>query len=176
MEEGVARANAALAEITAGALDSVTQTGQMRKWLDGQGVEAPSVAKAAVREMLESDLSPEVRQVLELRAEAGRSSTAKLDRMLDMMCNDDFVRGLTMFHGAATGREAGKGIQPHNFPRPDIDDVESFIPDVLAGRYDEIAAKGGKVVRPAGPMKHGGGVIAFVEDPDGYKIELIERS
>lgn len=41
---------------------------------------------------------------------------------------------------------------------------------------DEITAKGGKVVRPAGPMKHGGGVIAFVEDPDGYKIELIERS
>lgn len=40
---------------------------------------------------------------------------------------------------------------------------------------DEITAKGGKVTRPAGPMKFGGGVIAFVEDPDGYKIELIER-
>ncbi len=38
-----------------------------------------------------------------------------------------------------------------------------------------IAARGGKVVRPAGPMKHGTTVIAFVEDPDGYKIELIER-
>lgn len=40
----------------------------------------------------------------------------------------------------------------------------------------DIAAKGGKVVRPAGPMKFGGGVIAFVEDPDGYKIELIQTS
>ena len=40
---------------------------------------------------------------------------------------------------------------------------------------DEVAAKGGKVVRPAGPMKHGGSVIAFVEDPDGYKIEFIQR-
>ena len=40
---------------------------------------------------------------------------------------------------------------------------------------DDITAKGGKVGRPAGPMKFGGGVIAFVEDPDGYKIELIER-
>ncbi|OGI44862.1 MAG: lactoylglutathione lyase [Candidatus Muproteobacteria bacterium RBG_16_64_11] len=38
-----------------------------------------------------------------------------------------------------------------------------------------IAERGGKVVRPAGPMKHGTTVIAFVEDPDGYKIELIER-
>jgi lactoylglutathione lyase len=41
---------------------------------------------------------------------------------------------------------------------------------------DDITAKGGKVVRPAGPMKFGGGVIAFVEDPDGYKIELIQRA
>ena len=37
-------------------------------------------------------------------------------------------------------------------------------------------AKGGKVTRAAGPMKHGKTVIAFVEDPDGYKIEFIERS
>lgn len=39
-----------------------------------------------------------------------------------------------------------------------------------------IKARGGKVVREAGPMKHGKTVIAFVEDPDGYKVELIERS
>ncbi len=40
---------------------------------------------------------------------------------------------------------------------------------------DAIRAAGGKVVRDAGPMKHGSTVIAFVEDPDGYKIELIQR-
>ncbi len=40
---------------------------------------------------------------------------------------------------------------------------------------DKIKQQGGNVVREAGPMKHGGTVIAFVEDPDGYKIELIER-
>ena len=39
----------------------------------------------------------------------------------------------------------------------------------------EVKAKGGKVTREAGPMKHGTTVIAFVEDPDGYKIELIEK-
>jgi lactoylglutathione lyase len=39
-----------------------------------------------------------------------------------------------------------------------------------------IAAKGGKVVREPGPMKHGNTVIAFVEDPDGYKVELIQIS
>ena len=39
----------------------------------------------------------------------------------------------------------------------------------------EIKTRGGKVTREAGPMKHGSTVIAFVEDPDGYKIELIQR-
>ena len=40
---------------------------------------------------------------------------------------------------------------------------------------DDVRARGGKVTREAGPMKHGTTVIAFVEDPDGYKIELIQR-
>ncbi|WP_420224341.1 lactoylglutathione lyase [Pigmentiphaga litoralis] len=40
---------------------------------------------------------------------------------------------------------------------------------------DKVRELGGKVVREAGPMKHGTTVIAFVEDPDGYKIEFIER-
>ena len=40
---------------------------------------------------------------------------------------------------------------------------------------EEIKARGGKVVREAGPMKGGVTVIAFVEDPDGYKIELIQQ-
>jgi lactoylglutathione lyase len=40
---------------------------------------------------------------------------------------------------------------------------------------DAIKQAGGKVTREPGPMKHGTTVIAFVEDPDGYKIELIEK-
>jgi lactoylglutathione lyase len=40
---------------------------------------------------------------------------------------------------------------------------------------DEVRKRGGKVVREAGPMKHGTTVIAFVEDPDGYKIEFVQR-
>ncbi len=39
----------------------------------------------------------------------------------------------------------------------------------------EIKRRGGNVVREAGPMKHGSSVIAFVQDPDGYKIELIQK-
>ncbi len=40
---------------------------------------------------------------------------------------------------------------------------------------EKIEQAGGKIIRPPGPMKHGTTVIAFVEDPDSYKIELIQR-
>lgn len=40
---------------------------------------------------------------------------------------------------------------------------------------EQLRAQGARIVREAGPMKHGTTVIAFVEDPDGYKIELIQR-
>ena len=46
--------------------------------------------------------------------------------------------------------------------------------DDIYGTCEEIKARGGKVVREPGPMKHGSTVIAFVEDPTGYKVELIQ--
>ena len=48
------------------------------------------------------------------------------------------------------------------------------VPDV-AKACNDVRAQGGKVTREAGPVKGGTTVIAFVEDPDGYKIEFIER-
>jgi lactoylglutathione lyase len=47
----------------------------------------------------------------------------------------------------------------------EVDDVYQAV--------EEIRAKGGKIVREPGPMKHGHTILAFVEDPDGYKIELL---
>lgn len=47
--------------------------------------------------------------------------------------------------------------------------------DDAADACARVAERGGKVTRPAGPMKHGTTVIAFVEDPDGYKIEFIQK-
>jgi lactoylglutathione lyase len=45
----------------------------------------------------------------------------------------------------------------------------------IYGVCEKLAKEGVKIPRPPGPMKHGGSVIAFIEDPDGYKIELVER-
>ncbi|MBW7657260.1 VOC family protein [Hydrogenophilus thermoluteolus] len=57
-----------------------------------------------------------------------------------------------------------------------VGDLERAIAvDDIHAACDRVRAFGGKVTREPGPMKHGTTVIAFVEDPDGYKIEFIEK-
>ena len=92
--------------------------------------------------------------------------------------------------GAANGvvdwlREKGHGFPTPVGPVPLVTAAVCF--DLPMGEFawpepenayaacEKIKSAGGKVVRPPGPMKHGTTVIAFVEDPDSYKIELIER-
>ena len=45
----------------------------------------------------------------------------------------------------------------------------------IYGTCEKLGKEGVKISRAPGPMKHGGSVIAFVEDPDGYKVELVQR-
>lgn len=136
MRETLAQ-NKLLAEATGGEVTKVTQVARLQQWLGRQGVSVPTLAAKAVAEMLDDDLiklSDDVRQALDARAEAAKSSVAKLDAMLDVIGNDDYARGLMLYHGASTGRWAGKLVQPHNFPRGlDVKDVEQYIPTVLAG-------------------------------------------
>lgn len=67
----------------------------------------------------------------------------------------------------------------HNWDTPSYDLGKGYghialgMSDIYAA-CESIRAAGGKVVREPGPMKHGSTVIAFVEDPDGYRIELIQ--
>ena len=49
------------------------------------------------------------------------------------------------------------------------------VPDVAAA-CELAAAAGGTITRPAGPVQHGTTIIAFVKDPDGYSIELVQRA
>ena len=54
------------------------------------------------------------------------------------------------------------------------EDIGATIGKIYGRIHELITARGGQVTRAAGPMKHGTTVIAFVEDPDGYSIELIQ--
>ena len=68
----------------------------------------------------------------------------------------------------------------HNWDTPNYDLGNGYGHVALAvddayKACEDVKTRGGKVTREAGPMKHGTTVIAFVEDPDGYKIELIQK-
>lgn len=139
-DEGIRRANGHIADLTGGGVLTVTNHGNLKKWLNENGVETESTDKAHVAELLDDPTLPEtVRRVLQLRADAGRTSIAKLDSML--LCAseiDDRARGMLLYHGASTGRWSGRLVQPQNFPRGSVDNVEALIPFVLARSYDAL--------------------------------------
>ncbi len=140
VREGVRRANEELDAITGGEVSAVTNHKRLLAWLNENDVATESVSKAAIAALREDkNLSNDVQRVLQLRNEAGRSSVAKLQAMVDVANEDGRARGLLMYHGASTGRWSGKGIQPQNFPRGEVDNPEQFIPWVLVGDYDGIA-------------------------------------
>jgi lactoylglutathione lyase len=78
---------------------------------------------------------------------------------------NETVVELTHNWGQSEPYELGSGFGHLAIGMPDIN-----------GACERLATEGVSIPRPPGPMKHGGSVIAFIEDPDGYKIELIERS
>lgn len=140
--EGNAAVNAELAQLTGGHVTELTNNGDLAEWL---GV--PSVAKAAVRELLDAETDPIRRRVLTLRQEAGKSSLGKLASFLQCVCPDGYVRGLLLYYGAATGRWSGRLVQPHNFPRGEFkhETLEKAIPLVLARDYAGLDALYGSV-------------------------------
>lgn len=132
-EEAVARANVTLHELTGGECAEITNTGHLRSWL---GVD--SVAAGVVSELLESEPPGARRDVLRLRADNGKSSVSKLAKMLGCQVAG-ILHGLLQYHGASTGRWAGRLVQPQNFPRPTVPEVQGWIDAVLFGDYDVIA-------------------------------------
>ena len=120
VEQEKSRLDAAMLRVTGGVVGKCTEVQLLIKWIKSQGVALPGVAKADVLDALSGDLPPAVRDALNLRREAAKSSTAKLVAMKDRASKDGRVRGTLQYHGASTGRWAGRGIQVQNFPRPRV--------------------------------------------------------
>lgn len=133
-EQEIDAQDAKLREATEGVVESTTQVARIRDWLATRGVETDSIDKAHLRDLLSrSDLPEDVSIALSARSEAAKSSVKKLGAMLDVTMLDGRARGLLLYHAARTGRWAGRTIQPHNFPRGEVKDIESYIPSVLDG-------------------------------------------
>ena len=142
-------------DVTKGEVTTPRGVTKMIDWMDTQGVKAGNLQKATVESLLEKDIPDNVRSALEIRQSLSKSSTAKYKRMLDMVCDDERIRGGFMYHGAGTGRWSGKGIQAHNFPRgtyPDPDNcikmIDSFDYDLVEACYEPLTTVASKLLRP----------------------------
>lgn len=105
-------------------LDNPNSPTQIRAWLkDTHDIETDSLSKAKVEELLEEDIHPTARRLLELRQDMSKTSVKKYEAMDRAMCRDERVRGLLQFYGAATGRWAGRLVQVQNLPRNNMSDL-----------------------------------------------------
>lgn len=99
-------------------LENPNSTSQLLSWLSAHGVDTPNLQKEAVKEMLKCDLPDDVRRVLKIRQQLGKTSIKKYVAMETALCRDERIRGLTQFYGAnRTGRWAGRLVQLQNLPR-----------------------------------------------------------
>jgi lactoylglutathione lyase len=99
---------------------------------------------------------------------------------MQLLRREDFPDGKFTLAFVGYGPEADNTVLEltHNWDTGSYDMGSAYghialgVPDVYKA-CDDVRARGGNVVREAGPMKGGTHVIAFVEDPDGYKVELV---
>jgi len=130
---GIAQAalNEALEKLTDGAVKTASNVGGIKTWLSQQGINVfegsdESLNKEAIQHLLNKENLPEnIKAVLRIRAQGGKSSVAKYTAMLDRVSADGRVRGNLMYHGASTGRWSGSGVQLQNLPRATVKDWDA---------------------------------------------------
>ena len=151
---------------------------QLKTWLAEKGVDADSLSKAAVAEMLEK-ADGEVELALSLRQELAKSSVKKYAAMEAVVGSDDRARGLIQFYGASrTGRYAGRLIQVQNLPQnhlPDLDTARALIRDgnfaAVEMLYDSVPMVLSELIRTAFIPK--AGCRFFVADFSAIEARVI---
>lgn len=117
---------------------------QFRGWLESQEYPMTSLDKAHREAALEDPMIPDhVAEALRLKGAASLSSVTKHTAALNTRCDDGRIRGSLQFYGAHTGREAGRGIQPHNLARAEASTADRIrLLTGQAGRDAPEIAKG----------------------------------
>lgn len=113
---------------------------QLKKWLNDNGLPMQSVTKDTVEAALALQYIPDnVRRMLVIRKNLGKTSTAKYQAMIDAACDDHRLRGILQFYGAnRTGRWAGRIVQVHNLPQNKIPDIDYARELAAEGRFEDM--------------------------------------
>lgn len=129
-----------MATATSWEITACSQVSALTNWCKLRGVEVESLDKNGIQALLGDYLPPDVREALLLRQEAAKTSTAKLATMSIAAGSGDRVRGCHQYHGAGTGRWAGRLVQTQNMTRGSgtVKNPERAKPHFLAGNADFI--------------------------------------
>ncbi len=119
-------------------LENPNSVAQLKGWLGENGVEAESLSRKAVAELIEG-ADGEVEELLRLRLLMAKTSVKKYEAMERSVCSDGRVHGLLQFYGAnRTGRWAGRLVQVQNLPQNHLPDLELARGLVREGRFEDV--------------------------------------
>lgn len=118
-DEYCTQLNRELRDITGGEVEMASSRVKLKDWVNRQGVALPDTTAATIDKFKAmKGLRADVHRVLHICKEVNQTSTAKYQTaVLQASPGDHRLRGQVVYHGASTGRWAGKGLQPHNFKK-----------------------------------------------------------
>jgi DNA polymerase len=117
VEQALERYNTELYVLTGGTVSAASEIQKLTGWLGALGVHVDSLDEEHLDEALKrTDLPPQARRALEIRALVGSASVKKIFAMANTVCSDGRVRDLFTYHGARTGRVIAGSVQPTNLP------------------------------------------------------------
>lgn len=107
-------------------LENPNSPGQLKRWVEDRlGETVDSIDKKAIVELLKKDIPEDVRKMLGMRQQLGKTSIKKYEAMQQALTSDGRVHGMFQFYGAMrTGRWAGRIVQLHNLPRNNMESKE----------------------------------------------------
>jgi DNA polymerase len=119
-----------------------SQRQEMLSWCAAEGAPLPDYTADTIVTALDGDLPPRVREALSIRRSLSKTSVTKFTKMLDCAGNDGRIRGMVVYHGAATGRFAGRLVQLQNLPRGNLKKAHTlaaFVPALSAEDFEFLA-------------------------------------
>src|SRR5262245_5458134 len=130
--------DAEITEITKGDVTTINQIDKLQAWLQQHKCIMETLGRKAIeKKLLDPELMPAVQRVLELRLGGAQAAAKKIAALLARAGDDDCIRGAFRYHGAATGRWSGEGIQPQNLKRPTVD-MDAGVAAVATGDYQHL--------------------------------------
>lgn len=163
--------------ISNGAFQTINQIAKIKLWCQNvHGFPIDNLQASTITEILGDAECPEdVKRIMRLRQELGRTSTAKYTKVIDQLFSDKeatWVKDNLVYFGASTGRWTGTGFQMHNLPRASVKDPESVIKDFIRHEpaqklIEDPVGKGKALIRPM--IKAPPGQMLIVSDYSGVE-------